>query len=335
LDFSYLIFDLRVRSNFPLPGLSTASTEFHEPDILLRFDASPAVPEAGSFPGNKAFFESSFLSESGEPTLRVWKIAGGGLLRFDYADGTQFWIDANGRELWARWTENSSFEDAASYLMGPILGYMLRLRGVICLHASAVQCLGRAVVLVGPGGAGKSTSAAALALRGHAVISDDVVALKEENGAFYAVPAYPYLALWPESVRALYGPGRDFTPFSANFPKRILALGAVNLRFAAEPVPLDSIFLLDGRSNDSAAPLLQHANQREALLALVANTYANLLLDEATRAQEFRFVGRMVNRVPVRRLRAQEDLSRIDALCEIVEQEVAARSRDAAPLAAR
>ncbi len=257
------------------------------------------------------------------------------MLRFDYADGMQFWVDANGRELWARWAANSSFEDAVSYLMGPILGYVLRLRGITCLHASAVQCLGRAVVFVGPGGAGKSTSAAALALRGHAVISDDVVALKEDNGTFYAVPAYPYLALWPESVRALYDSRRDFAPFSANFSKRILPLDSGNLRFAEEPVPLDAIFLLDDRSDDSTGPLLRHANQREALLALVANTYANLLLDEATRAQEFEFVGRLLNQVPVRRLRPREDLSRIGALCDVVERDVAARSMGVAPLAAR
>ncbi len=325
MDFAYQIFGLKVRSNRSLPGLKTAVEPTHQADVFLHFGVFPPINELQSASVEEPVFASSIRTQSGEPWLRIWKIESGALLRMDYTDGTQFWLDAEGGEVWAGWSETSSFEDAASYLLGPVFGYLLRLRGVTCLHASAVECGGRAVAFVGAEGAGKSTTAAALALRGHTVLSDDIVALAERDGDFYAMPAYPYLSLWPDSVEAIYGAKGNFAAFSANFSKRMLPLAGNDLRFAEEPVLRDAIFLLGERSSDSAAPFVEEVEKREALMALVGNTYANLLLDESMRAREFTFLGRLAAAVPARRLRAQQDTARISALCELVENELAPR----------
>jgi hypothetical protein len=331
LPFTYRIFGLRVRSNLALPGLEPTRTRSDDDaEVHLHFGSFPAGYQYGT---DEIFFTSSIRTETGEPMQRTWKIANGALFRIDYADSTQFWLDRNGREVWSQWGEDSSFEDATSYLPGPILGYLLRLRGVTCLHASAVRCGERAAVFVGPGGAGKSTLAAALALRGHAIVSEDVVALHECNGLFYGVPAYPYVGLWPQSVKALYGPEKDFAAFSENFPKRMVRLDSSGLRFSEENVALNSLFLLQERSNDVAAPLLESIDKREALMWLVGNTYANLLLDEEMRAREFALLGRLVNSVPIKCLRAHQDVSRIGALCELIENEVASPQNRASVVA--
>ena len=99
----------------------------------------------------------------GRAALRIRKIDDGAYLRMDYSDGHQFWLDRAGRRVWGIWPEGSSLAEATSYLLGPVMGVLLRHRGVICLHASAVAINGRAVAFVGPPGAGKSTMAAALA----------------------------------------------------------------------------------------------------------------------------------------------------------------------------
>ena len=183
--------------------------------------ASPSGPEELSY-------DSSYKDEAGNPALRIWKAAGSRYLRLAYFDGTQFWLDRDGTEVWATWPENLQIEDAATYLLGPVLGILLRLRGVTCLHASAVAFGERAVAFVGSEGAGKSTTAAALAQHGHAILSDDVVALAEHDGSFFVHPAYPYLCLWPESVESLYGSPDALPQFSANYEKRFLSLGNKN-----------------------------------------------------------------------------------------------------------
>jgi hypothetical protein len=254
----------------------------------------------------------------------MWKLSGDAVFRMDYCDGTQFWIDQKRENIWARWSEKSSFEDTVSYLLGPVLGFVLRMRGVTCLHASAVACDGEAIAFVGPPVAGKSTTAAAMLERGHAVVSDDVVALTERDGRFYVAPAYPYLSLWPECVEALYGPDKSLSAFSKNYQKRRVPLRGGT--FASEPVPLRRIFLLEERTADAGAPYIGEIATREALISLVTNTYANLLLSSEMRAKEFACLGRLVNAVPVRKLRAHRDAARIGALCELIEDDLSTLS---------
>src|SRR6266571_52569 len=67
--------------------------------------------------------------------------------RFVYADDTRFWIDASGQHIWMTWA--TTFEDACTYLVGPVLAFVLRIRGALALHASAVQVGKHALVLVG------------------------------------------------------------------------------------------------------------------------------------------------------------------------------------------
>jgi hypothetical protein len=174
---------------------------------------------------------------------------------------------------------------------------------------------GQAVAFVGSEGAGKSTTAAALALRGHAILSDDVVALAERDGSFFVHPAYPYLCLWPESVESIYGSADALPRFSANYDKRCLSLGKQELSFEERTLPLAAIYIL-GERRGYPAPLVEQIAPREAFLSLVTNTFATNILDSAMRAKEFETLGRLVPRVTIRQLSAHEDASRIPDLCQ-------------------
>lgn len=317
-DFSYGIFGLRVRSNKAIPGLEPQEEPLEASDIEIHLGLPPRIETENSADLGILSFASSDLLESGEPALRIWKIANGAFLRLNYFDGMQFWLSSEGTEVWATWPDSSSLADAATYLLGPVLGLVLRLRGVTCLHASAVAVGSSALAFAGSEGAGKSTTAAALACRGHSVISDDIVALVERGGAFFVLPAYPYLALWPESVNIVYGPGKSLPSFSANYDKRQLSLAENRLKFEEQPLPLGAVFLLSERSSDAEAPLVKSLSKRDALLELVANSYATSLLDRNMRAIEFEFLARLVAAVPVLRLRPHEDASRMDRLCDVI-----------------
>jgi hypothetical protein len=316
----YTVFGLLVRCNLRIPGLTPERASRNSPEVEIHLGVSPgAIDETPGGP-EELIFASSDTTESGEPALRIWRIANGALLRLNYFDGSQFWLAENGTAVWAMWPAASSLEDVATYVLGPVFGLLLRLRGVPCLHASAVAFGDSAVAFAGSEGAGKSTTAAALAGRGHSVISDDIVALVEREGSFLVLPAYPYLSLWPESVKMLYGPEKMLPTFSPGYDKRQLLLSENRLRFQEEPMPLRAVFLLGERCADPAAPFIEALPAREALLSLVANSYATSLLDRDMRAGEFELLGRLVTSVPVRRLRPHEDGSRIGRLCEVIHE---------------
>ena len=132
--------------------------------------------------------------------MRVGVLAGGKYFGFFYNDGARFAVEREGREVWADWPENYTLSDACTYLLGPVMGFILRLKGTVCLHASAVAIDDRAIALLGLPGSGKSTMAAAFARFGFPVLADDVVALSDKGDHFLVQPAYPRVNLWPQSV---------------------------------------------------------------------------------------------------------------------------------------
>jgi len=288
--------------------------------VAIHLGTSPystgAIP-----PSSEALsYDSPYKDAAGNPALRIWKAEGSRYLRLAYFDGTQFWLDREGREVWATWPGNLTTEDTATYLLGPVLGILLRLRGVTCLHASAVAFGDKAVAFVGSEGAGKSTTAAALARRGHAILSDDVVALAERDGSFFIHPAYPYLCLWPESVESLYGSPDALPQFSANYEKRCLSLGKQELRFAERALPLAAIYILGERRGDPA-PLIEELSPQRAFLAVVANTFATNTLDSGMRAKEFETLARLAPSIPIRALHAHHDALRLPDLCDLLNKE--------------
>jgi hypothetical protein len=250
--------------------------------------------------------------------LRVASYAAGAYFAFFYSDGPCFVIDRDGRQLWADWPEGYAIEDAATYLVGPVLGFVLRLQGITPLHASAIALDDRAIALVGMPGAGKSTTAAAFAHLGFAVLSDDVVALEDCRDRFLVAPGYPRVNLWPDSVRTLLGSEQALPRITPTWEKHYLPLNEGGRRFQSEKLPLGAVYFLGERDPGSRAPVIREVAAGEALVNLVANTYVNYLLDRPMRHREFDLLSRLVTGVPVREIRPSADPSGVLAMCQAV-----------------
>lgn len=265
----------------------------------------------------KISYVSQDRDEQGAPSLSVWTV-GGQYFRFLYQDGTEFHIDRLGTRVWATWPSTLTLEDTTAYLLGPILGFVLRLRGITCLHASAVAIDGQAIALVGPPGAGKSTTAAAFARQGYPVLCDDVVPLQPLERGFLARPGYPRVCIWPDSVQAVCGSPEALPLLTPNWEKCYLPLGDESHRFQQQPLPLGAVFLLGPRATDASAPRVQAVRSNEALIALVQNTYMNYVLDRDQRAKEFELLGRLVAQVPIRQVMPHGDPAHLAKLCGVL-----------------
>jgi hypothetical protein len=316
----YYVFGLHLRSNLPLPGVNPNNPFGRPCDIEVHLGLRPYSDEESSPRSEELTYASAETGVSGEPALRISRVEHGAFVRLVYEDGTQFWLDRKREKIWATWPSASSIEHAASYLLGPVLGLLLRLRGVLCLHASAVAFENRSVAFVGPAGAGKSTTAAAFARQGYGVLTDDIAALVEREGAFHVMPAYPHLCLWPESVKMLYDSSEALPRLIPDWEKRRLDLGEQGTLFESRCLPLGAIYVLGERRPDPA-PFVEVVRPQSAFLALVADTYANKILDQAMRAREFEVLGRLVTSVPIRRVCAHEGAARLEELCKVVRED--------------
>ncbi|HEX2210783.1 MAG TPA: hypothetical protein VHG93_24080 [Longimicrobium sp.] len=302
--------------------LALEAVDEHGPaDVRVWMGRVPAdlfPPEAPEEP----WYVSPRLTPADEPTVVVHRVGGGAAFRLRYADGCEYHVDAAGTRVACTWPAHFTVEDAATYLLGPVLGLVLRLRGVPSLHASAVEIDGAAVALVGPAGAGKSTTAAALATRGHALVADDVLALRASEGGIVVQPAYPHVRLWPDVVPALFGEGAELPPITPNWEKRGLRLDEA---FHPHPLPLRRVYVLSGREAGPDAPRLEPMGAMEAALALVANGYVGWFPDRAAQARELEVLGRVARGVPAAWAVPAADPGRLGELCAMIEANVRGR----------
>lgn len=263
------------------------------------------------------WYRSSAPGLNGRPRVVVNRLSDG-RFHFLYDDLTEFTIASDGRQVRASWPDTSTLDDTATYL-GPVLGFVLRLRGVTCLHASAAAVGDAAIAFVGGAAAGKSTTIAALARRGLPVLTDDLLALAEEAGRFLVQPGLPRVLLWPESAKALWDTPDALPRIVPNWEKLYLDLSQPGYRHCDRPLRLTAIYILGERAAAAdAAPVIEPLQGTHALIHLVANTYANYLLDNHMRAAELEVLGRLVSQVPIRLTKAPDDRSRISEFCDAV-----------------
>jgi hypothetical protein len=324
VNFAYSVFGLTLQSSGSIPGLIPSQGVAKHPDIELHLGYSPgSSDESCPTSSESVVYTSAYTGPSGTPALRIFQEQE--LFHLVYFDGMQFWMDRHGTKLWASWPTESSAEEAATYILGPVLGLLLRFRGITCLHASAVAIGSSAISFVGAEGAGKSTTAAAFARAGFAAVSDDVVALVERDGDFFVSPSYPHLCLWPESVEMLYGSKDALPPFVSNWEKRRLSVANGGARFEDGALPLRAIYLLD-EIRGEPGPYVEAVTGQTGLLSLVANSFATNMLDSELRASEFRTLSSLVGKVPLRRLFTSKGHLAPADLCQAVLHDLASLS---------
>jgi hypothetical protein len=256
--------------------------------------------------------------ETEDPAFIVTSYGANRFFGLSYSDGTEFLVDAAGQRVWGTWTAPWTKEDFVTYLLGPVMGFVLRRRRVTPLHASAVSVAGKAIIFCGDAHAGKSTTAAALALRGMTVLCEDIAALRLAEGRYWVAPGYPRICLWPDSVRNLMGRDDALPRLTPNWAKRYLPLDGIQAVFEAEARPVGGVYLLTPRTEDEDGPRIEPLTPKEALLTLVQNSYMNWLLDREQRAQEFEVLTRLVEQVAVRRIVSHHEADRIAALCDTI-----------------
>lgn len=226
----YDVFGLRVRSAVELPELFPAEGEA-EPDVIIDRGAIDLPP---SKPGL-------------EP-------AQGGLL-LTIAEVGRFLI-RDGRSVRVEPREGIDVRNIRLYLLGSAFGVLLHQRGLLPLHANAVEIEGQAVAFTGDSGAGKSTLAAWFHDRSYQVLADDVCVIGfDGEGGAVVYPGIPRLRLWRDALTTSGRSPDDHEPsFSgdASFDK-------FDVPTAREPgraiVPLKAVVILERAQQPAIEPV--------------------------------------------------------------------------------
>ena len=233
-----------------------------------------------------------------------------------YHDGTAFVLNRSASEVHASWVPPLTADDAAAYLVAPVFGLLLYLRGLTCLHASAIAHDGKALVFVGGAESGKSTLAAAFARMNCRVLSDDILVVEKADRLFVARPGMPRIGLWPESVGYLWGDREALPRQVATWDKRYLDLADANL-FQESPLPVGAVYSLADRAPE-ATLRIEPLRDIEAVLPLFANKYVTRVTEREQSRRDFVLLSELAASVPVRRITRKDALPDLQETCEAI-----------------
>jgi hypothetical protein len=204
-------------------------------------------------------------------------------------------------------------------LLGPVLAVLLRQRGHLLLHASAVAVAGEAILFLGSSGRGKSTTAAALRARGHGLVTDDVAVLRAEESPPMVYPGFPQLKLWPEALVSLGDDPEKLPRWNPFLEKRARPAAT---EFSPSPLPLKKIYVLD----EGDAPGILPLGPQEAFAELVRHTYGSDYGLQPTMgvgtAPHFFRCKSIIDKVAIRSLRRQKSLSQLPHLVQLLEEDL-------------
>lgn len=180
----------------------------------------------------------------------------------------------------------------------------LQSRGVVTVHAAGVACGGKAALIVGDAGSGKSTTALACAAAGFGFLGDDQVAVGWLDGRAVAHSLFASVRvdgivhrLWRDVTEPEHGPVKAL----------VLLSGA-----AVAVVPSAAVgAVLVARVSPGEPSTLERATTRDALRAMVPSTLPGAVDD---RPAVLRSCARTVLGRPAFHLRVGADLEAVPGL---------------------
>lgn len=239
----YRVFGLAVRSELELPELS-ACKPVGIPDVVVS-DAragGPADGAAGLYPDGDA-------------------------LVLIVADVGRFRI-AQGQSIVVEPLPGVPARNVRLFLLGSAFGILLHQRGLLPLHANAIDIGGKAIAFMGESGSGKSTLAAWFHDQGYPVLADDVCVVRLTGAGQPSVCAgLPRLRLRDDVIELT---GREAARFERSyvgaFDKFDVPISVSN---DVGCLPLAAIYALDRGGELAITPLTGVA----AAQSIIENTY--------------------------------------------------------------
>lgn len=159
-------------------------------------------------------------------------------------------------------------------LLGMVLAFWLERRGTLTLHASVAVVDGSAVGFLGSSGGGKTSTLLACLDRGHALLTDDLLAVREQGDHVRAERGYPALRLLPEQVARFVGSDEDLPLLHPDFEKRRVSVGDGGFGpFADGAAPLRRLYLPERGPAADAPVVIERLRPDEAVMTLLRHSF--------------------------------------------------------------
>lgn len=308
-SFRYCALGLRLRSSLVLPELR-ADRGTRRADVVVE-----GARGAGARGGEVSVMCKPLAD--GAPWITCY--AGADHYRIAFADCADFVISRSGDRISCRRVGRTPRETLRHLLLDQVMPLVVNVRGGEALHASAVRVGDGVCAFVAESGTGKSSLAAAFGARGFAVVADDCLTVRSGTRDVLAEGSYPGLRLWPDSAACLF-PHLRRARRVAHYSDKI----RVPVQGRSPAGPLRALYLLE--RDGSRGPVVARLSLRDAVMGLVGSAFRLDPTDRPMLARQLETLEQLARRVPVRRLRMPDDLSRIGRVADAVVADLDSRA---------
>jgi hypothetical protein len=226
-----------------------------------------------------------------------------------YATGT---ITADGTRIVVRPAPTVTASTLAELITTWILVYRLAVLDRWSFHGSAVRLTdGDALVVLGPSGAGKTSTAAALIAAGCELIADDTVAGGVDGDIAWIAPTSTTLRL-RYHARQLVPAMNPTATFVADDDRLIVAV-----RPASAPTPARCLAFLRRGTGDTA---VEHLRPDQVVQRLLLNSKIATWWDDRYRAHEFEAACDLADKVPAFEIAGPDACRDTDDFAEFADQ---------------
>lgn len=231
----YCFADRKVLAACPLPSLHSATGDATAIDLWI---GAPHVVEA--LPERRQW-QHQWPDPRGNATLQLAPDGTRCVLRTPGL--CDFHIDATRTRIEVVQTPNVDAETLEHLLVDQVLPRLLADQGALVVHASCLRIGDACALFMGQSGWGKSTLAGLLQQAGHDPLSDDCTVLQLHADGVQAIPTYPSLRLFDDSIAQAFASPPRQSPVAHYTGKR-----RVHLACATDPhvpAPVAALYLIN------------------------------------------------------------------------------------------
>jgi hypothetical protein len=226
-----------MKYNYLLGGI-TIATDIEYPQLV----ASPHVPEVELTYGDVPEYLENNLVD----------------FPFVEANHTQYllrlpnmarYLMNNGNQITIQPEAGAVLASVNNYVLTAVLGALSYMRGFMPFHGGAFLLNGKAVLISGISGIGKSALLAALHQQGYVILSDDISNVKIVDGKAFLYPSFPRIMLWKDTTHKLGLDKSRLHQMRGDMEKYFFQVdGAMYV----SPVEVSALYVLTGTIGDNA-----------------------------------------------------------------------------------
>ncbi|TDG37687.1 hypothetical protein EZJ43_00920 [Pedobacter changchengzhani] len=221
-----------------LLGGFTIASDLHFPELVQSLDDADVTISLGKVSEHLATNDVGFpFIEANEfqYLLRLPNIG-----RYLVENGTSVTIQPDDCAL---------IGDVKNYVLTAIFGALSCQRNFLPMHGGAILVDGKAYLILGNSGVGKSTLLSSLNQMGYKVITDDISNIKIVNGQPVLYPSFPRIMIWKDTLAKMQIDNTTLVRVRSDMEKYFLQIDDTDF---TTPVEIYKIFVLVNRKVEDA-----------------------------------------------------------------------------------